>query len=346
MIFIYPEQLSSQLPNQIKTCYLIFGNDFFLLQECVDKICKIAKQKDFTERYAYSLDVNTDWKTIYFISRSFSLFSCRQILILTLPENGPNIIMAKNLFKLVELLHSDLLLILCGNKLSKVQKNSNWYKKISKNGVYINCLTPSQTKLPQWVTQRTKAMSLTLEKQANQLLCYCYEGNLTALNQALERLSILYPDGNLTLSRIKDTVHNFVNFTPYHWIDALLLGEIKRSWHILQQLQYENYEAMILLHIVQRELILLLTLKQQNSDKNLKKLFDQHKVLQSRRQLIRVALERLSLRKLQLAVQLITRIELDLKQNYNQLIFPKLEILSMLLCNKLLYENFIDDSKN
>ncbi|MGP1930619.1 MAG: DNA polymerase III subunit delta [Arsenophonus sp. ET-YP4-MAG3] len=346
MICIYPEQLSSQFYNQIKTCYLIFGNDYFLLQESVDKICQIAKEKNFTERYIYSLDTNTDWKTIYFLSRSFSLFSCRQILILTLPENGPNIIMSKNLFKLTKLLHPDLLLILRGNKLSKVQKNSDWYKKISKNGIYINCVTPSQAKLPQWVTQRTKEMSLTLEKQANQLLCYCYEGNLLALNQALERLSILYPDGNLTLSRVKDTVHNFVNFTPYHWIDSLLLGEIKRSWHILHQLQYENYEAVILLHIIQRELMLLLTLKQENNDKNLKKIFDEHNVLQFRRQLIRVALERLSLRKLQLAIQLITKIELDLKQNYNQLIFPKLEVLSMLLCNKLLYESFIDDSTN
>ena len=45
-------------------------------------------------------------------------------------------------------------------------------------------------------------MKLELDDAANQLLCYCYEGNLLALSQALERLSLLHPDGKLTLPRV------------------------------------------------------------------------------------------------------------------------------------------------
>ncbi|MFS1537864.1 MAG: DNA polymerase III subunit delta [Candidatus Phlomobacter fragariae] len=346
MIPIYPEQLTSQLADKLRACYLIFGNDPLLSQESVDKICQVAQQQGFTERYTYSLDTSTDWDTIYSLSQSLSLFAGRQILLLTLPESGTSTVIAEKLLKLAELLHPDLLLILRGNKLTKAQENSAWCKKIGQDGVYINCLTPEQSRLPQWVTQRAKAMSVALDKQANQLLCYCYEGNLLALNQAIERLSLLYPDGNLTLPRVKQAVNNAVNFTPYHWVDALLAGKIKRGWHILQQLQREDYEALILLRMIQRELILLWTLKQQNSDKDLKKSFDQNKIWQARRPLISAALQRLSLRELKLAIQLINQAELHLKQDHRHSIWPKLETLSMLLCGKSLPESFINDSTN
>lgn len=346
MIRIYPEQVTSQLTDKLKTCYLIFGNDPLLSQESMDKICQVAQQQGFSERYTYSLDTSIDWDTIYHLSQSLSLFASRQILILILPESGPTSAIAEKLLKLAELLHPDLLLILCGGKLTKAQENSAWCKKIGQDAVYINCLTPEQSRLPQWINQRAKAISVTLDKQANELLCYCYEGNLLALNQALERLSLLYPDGNLTLPRVKEAVNNAVNFTAYHWVDALLAGKIKRVWHILQQLQREDYEAVILLRIMQRELILLLTLTQQNSDKDLKKLFDQHKIWQARRPLISAALQRLSIRELQFAIQLITHAELHLKQDYGQSIWPKLETLSMLLCGKSLPESFINDSTN
>ncbi|MGP1924083.1 MAG: DNA polymerase III subunit delta [Arsenophonus sp. NEOnobi-MAG3] len=346
MIRIYPEQLISQLADKLQTCYLIFGNDPLLLQESMDKICQIAQQQGFSERYIYSLDTSFDWDTIYHLTQSFSLFASRQILILILPKNGPTTLIAEKLLKLPELLHPNLLLILCGGKLTKAQENSAWCKKIGQDGVYINCLTPEQSKLPQWVTQRAKTMSITLDKQANQLLCYCYEGNLLALNQALERLSLLYPDANLTLACVKEAINNAFNFTPYHWVDALLTGKIKRAWHTLQQLQRENYEAVILLRIIQRELIFLLILAQKNSNKDLKKLFDQYKIWQARRPLISAALQRISLRELQLAIQLITHAELHLKQDYGHSIWPKLEILSMLLCGKSVPKIFINDSKN
>lgn len=72
-----------------------------------------------------------------------SLFASRQILTLMLPENGPNAAMAEKLTQLSTLLHSDLLLILRGHKLTKAQENSRWFKDISSNGLYISCLTLS-----------------------------------------------------------------------------------------------------------------------------------------------------------------------------------------------------------
>lgn len=73
-----------------------------------------------------------------------------------------------------------------------------------------------------------------------------------ALAQALERLSLLWPDGKLTLPRVEQAVNDATHFTPFHWVDALLMGKSKRALHILQQLRLEGSEPVILLRTLQR----------------------------------------------------------------------------------------------
>ncbi|MEH6371376.1 DNA polymerase III subunit delta [Pectobacterium carotovorum] len=341
MIRLYPEQLTAQLHEGLRGCYLVFGSDPLLLQESLDSIKRVAQQHEFSEHFSFILDLHTDWDAIFSTCQALSLFASRQSLLLVLPENGPNAAMGENLVKLSGLLHSDILLILRGHKLTKAQENSAWFKALAQDSVYINCLTPEQAQLPRWVAQRAKSMKLTLDEQATQLICYCYEGNLLALSQALERLALLYPDGKLTLPRVESAVNDAAHFTPFHWLDALLAGKGKRAWHILQQLKQEDCEPVILLRTLQRELLQLLALKRRMSDTPLRTLFDQQKVWQNRRDLLTQALQRLSLQQLQQAVRLLTQVEITLKQDYGQSVWSELESLAMLLCGKALPEAFI-----
>ncbi|MFJ5433047.1 DNA polymerase III subunit delta [Pectobacterium sp. CHL-2024] len=341
MIRLYPEQLTAQLHEGLRGCYLVFGSDPLLLQESLDSIKRVAQQHEFSEHFSFILDLHTDWDAIFSTCQALSLFASRQSLLLVLPENGPNAAMGENMVKLSGLLHPDILLILRGHKLTKAQENSAWFKALAQDSVYINCLTPEQAQLPRWVAQRAKSMKLTLDDQATQLICYCYEGNLLALSQALERLALLYPDGKLTLPRVESAVNDAAHFTPFHWLDALLAGKGKRAWHILQQLKQEDCEPVILLRTLQRELLQLLALKRRMSDTPLRTLFDQQKVWQNRRDLLTQALQRLSLQQLQQAVRLLTQVEITLKQDYGQSVWSELESLAMLLCGKALPEAFI-----
>lgn len=341
MIRIYPEQLAAQLAEGLRASYLLLGNEPLLLQESLDALRQHARQQGFTEHFSFTLDQSTDWDAIFGVCQALSLFAARQSLLLQLPENGPNAAMAENLVKLAGLLHPDILLIVRGNKPTKAQENSAWYKALSQHGVIVSCLTPEQAQLPRWVTQRAKQLKLQLDEPAVQLLCYCYEGNLLALMQALERLALLYPDGKLTLPRVEQAVNDAAHFTPFHWLDALLAGKSKRAWHILQQLQLEDSEPVILLRTIQRELTLLVTLQRQMASTPLRALFDQHKVWQNRRPLLTQALQRLNAAQLQQAVRLLTRLEITLKQDYGQSIWAELETLTLLLCGKSVPESFL-----
>ncbi|WP_312319950.1 DNA polymerase III subunit delta [Atlantibacter hermannii] len=341
MVRVWPEQLRAQLKEGLRAAYLLTGNDPLLLQESQDAIRQAAQEQGFDEHHTRQIDNQTDWEEIFSITRALSLFASRQTLLLVLPDNGPNAAINDKLAELVNLLHDDLLLVVRTAKLTKAQENAAWYGALSNRGVMVNCQTPEQAQLPRWVANRAKSRQLALDDAACQLLCYCYEGNLLALAQALDRLALLWPDGKLTLPRVEQAVNDAAHFTPFHWVDALLAGKSKRALHILQQLRLEGGEPVILLRTVQRELLLMVTLKRQSSHTPLRNLFDQHRVWQNRRGLMTDALNRMSEDQLRQGVSLLSQIELTLKQDYGQSVWQELEALSLLLCHKALPDVFI-----
>ncbi len=206
----------------------------------------------------------------------------------------------------------------------------------------VSCQTPEYAQLPRWLAARAKQNQLQLDEAASQLLCYCYEGNLLALAQALERLSLLWPDGKLTLPRVEQAVMTPPTLRRITGSMPCWPAKAKRVLHVLQQLRLEGCEPAILLRTLQRELLLLVTLKRQSAHTPLRTLFDKHRVWQNRRQLVGDALTRLSAEQLRQAVTLLTRAELTFKQDYGQSIWPELESLSLLLCHKALADVFID----
>ncbi len=342
MMRLYPEQLPIQLREQLCRRYLLFGNEPLFLQESQDALRHVAQHHGFTEHFSVTLDTHTNWDDVFCLCQSGSLFSGRQSLLLILPEAGPGALMSEQLVKLASLLHDDMLLILRGARLTRMQENSPWFTALSEQGIYVNCQSLEQAHLTRWVSQRAGGLTISLDEQANQLLCYCYEGNLLGLAQALERLALLWPGTELSLIRVEQVVSDEAHFSPWHWLDALLMGKSQRAWHILQQLHVTGHDPLILLRAAQSELLLLLTLKRQMTRISLRTLFNQHKVWQKRRNLMAQVLQRLSLQQLQQMIGLLTHMEIGVKQDYSQSIWPQLESLSMLMCGKQLPESFFD----
>lgn len=337
-----PEQLEALLQDSLSKCYFLLGNDQLLLQESQDIIIARAQHRQFSETFYFYLDC-PDWDAIFNCCQTRSLFAKRQIILLRLPQHSMNTAIGEKLYVLASILHEDCLLILRGNLLTSTQKNSAWFKALSHNAVLVSCMTPEPTQLARWVITRANNMKLVLDDAACQLLCYCYEGNLFALVQVLERLSVMYPDGHLTLIKITAAVNDAANFTKFHWINAVLTGNSKRAGHILQQLRLDGRSSLIiLLRSVQHEVVLLLTLKRQATSKSLSAMFDKYHVLQSRRPLLIQALQRLSTAQLHQAVALMKKIELELKHNYSYSGWLDLNALALLLSGQPLPVSMIN----
>lgn len=329
---IYADKLSEHLSRQLHGVYLLFGNEPLLLQESREAIQQAAKNQGFDERHRFSIDNNLDWNQVFDCCQALSLFSSRQIIELEVPESGINAAIAKELLALSTSLHSDILLILVGNKLTKAQENSKWFKALSAQGDWVSCLTPDIQRLPQFVQSRCRKLGLKTDPEALQMLAQWHEGNLFALAQSLEKLVLLYPDGQLTLVRLEESLSRHNHFTTFHWIDALLIGKANRAQRILRQLEAEGVETVILLRSIQKEFNLLLKMHQQMTQLSMPQVFEKHRIWQSKRPFYSAALQRLSVVKIHRLLMLLTQIELTAKTQYELSPWPQLIQLSLEVC--------------
>lgn len=329
---IFAENLAQQLTKELKHVYLIFGNEPLLIQESRTAIQKAAFQQGFEERHRFAVDASLDWNQVYDCCQAMSLFSSRQLIELELPESGVNAAIANELLSVAQMLHGDIMLVIIGSKLTKAQENAKWFKTLSQQGHWISCLTPDHQRLPQFVINRCRQLNLKPDQQAVQMLAQWHEGNLFALSQSLEKLALLYPDGQLNLIRLEASLSRHNHFTVFHWIDALLEGKANRCQRILRQLEAEDVEAIILLRSLQKELFLLVQMQQQIKQMPIMQVFEKHRIWQNKKPLYSAAISRLPMRKLQQLIQRLTQAELLAKTQYEQSVWPILQQLSVEMC--------------
>lgn len=330
---IYPEQLAQQLQQSLRQTYLVFGSDPLLKQESLESIASSAKSQGFEERHRFQVDNQLNWQEIYDCCQALSLFSSRQIIEITLPENGLTSTQATSLKDVEPLLHPDIVLVLCGERLNKKQESAKWFTAFANSGLYIVCNTPDTRQFPRFIEGRCKQLKLKPDHESVMLLAQWYEGNLLALSQSLMKLQLLYPDGNLTLPRLQDALSRHNHFTPFQLIDALIEGKANRAIRVLRQLQAEGTEATLLLRIIQKELIQLYKMQELGRQgMSLGKIFDHYKVWQNRRPMLTSAFNRLPLTKIQQLLIALANIETMVKTDYDSDPWPHLTQLCSDIC--------------
>ncbi|MGL6261028.1 DNA polymerase III subunit delta [Vibrio sp. WXL103] len=330
---LFADRLHEHLEKGLSPVYLVFGNEPLLLHESRLAIAQHAEQRGFNERHRFTLDNQTDWNAIYDCFQAMSLFSSLQIVELEVGESGVNAAQGKELLELAKLLNPETLLVLVGSKLTKAQENSKWFKALSSQGTWVNCLTPDITRLPQFVRQRCQKLGLKPDQESLQMLAQWHEGNLLALSQSLEKLALQYPDGELSLVRIEQSLSRHNHFTVFHWIDALLAGKANRAQRILRQLEAEGVEGVIIARSLQKELKLLMQLKAESQQQAIGSVFERHRIWQSKRPLYTAALQRLDFAALQQAWSVLAKVEIMLKTQYEQSAWPLIQQLGVSLCS-------------
>jgi len=336
MIRVNDSQLHTTLEkNNVLRYFFTVGNDPYLQYAIQNQIKTKLSSQGIGEHIVFTIDNQTDWDQIYQSSQALSLFSNQILLILQFGETALTAAISKKLDELTENLSPDISLLICLAKITKTQENANWFKTLNELAIMINCNTPDIQQLPQWINQQLQKLSLSIEKQGIDLLCYYYEGNLLALAQVLEQLKLLYPTGKINYDQLEHNINDSAVFTPYHWIDALIMGKTKRSMHILQQLKMNDIEPLILLRVIQRELIQLINLKKYANGHNLKMAYDAYKVWQNRRNMMTPYLNRINLEQLYQTLQKLTEIEIILKYDYQSPVWEQLDTLSMLFIGQV-----------
>ncbi|WP_416305074.1 DNA polymerase III subunit delta [Neptunicella sp. SCSIO 80796] len=327
---IYPNRFSEHLNGQLKPFYLIFGDEPQQKIEAIEQLRSAARQQGFDERQSLQVDNQFQWYSLIEASQSMSLFSNRQIIELELPTGKPGTEGSKTLVTLAEHTNPDTIFVLHGDKIGRDVQNSKWFKTLDKQGVYVPCYPVEGRQLQQWITNRLKLRQIRTSPEAVALLAEHCEGNLLAAQQEIDKLPLLFPDGQIDFVQLQKAVGDHARFNVFQLVDVLLSGDITKTIRMLYRLESEGIEPVVILWALNREWQTLYELKfAQQQGQNLGQLWKSMRIWQSRQSLYSAALNRLSMQDLERMQPKLAALDQGLKQS--SILRPFIEISHLCL---------------
>ena len=251
---IYANQVQSHINSNLSSVFLIAGDEVLLQQEAADQVRAKARAQGFTERELYFAERGFDWGQLLSHAGNLSLFATQKIVELRLPtgkvpKEGKDL-----LTELIEKVPEDILLIILAPKLERGVTSAKWYKALDKSGVIVDVRPVKPEHLGRWMQERLKKNGLRADTDAVRVLVERVEGNLLAAAQEIDKISLLFPAGDLSLKQVQKAVANSARYDVYRLTDAALNGWKRRALKVLDGLQAEGTEAILVLWAVLRDL--------------------------------------------------------------------------------------------
>lgn len=259
---LYANQFEGNLKRGLANAYLIAGDEILLQQECVDALRAEARKQGFTERELYIAERGFDWGQLLAHAGNMSLFAERKIVELRLPTGKVNKDGQGLLLEMLANQPDDVLLIILAPKLERGVTSSKWYKELDKQGVHVDIRPIKPEHMLRWMNERLHKKGLRSEPDAVRLLAERVEGNLLAAAQEIDKISLLFSEGDeLTLDKVKSAVAHSARYDVYRLTDAALSGWKRRALKILAGLEAEGNDPILVLWAMLRDLHQLVTAK-------------------------------------------------------------------------------------
>lgn len=303
-------QLESHLKQGLQPIYVLVGDEPLAQRECLDAIRVAATTQGFDERTSLIVERSFNWQQVQNFGQSISLFSSRRLLELNIPNGKPGVEGAKALQALATKTLPDTSVIIILPTLERDAKNSAWFSTLESHTQVITLSEVDATNLPKWIANRLAQQGQHTSIQTLEFLAHQVEGNLLAANQEVQKLSLLYPQGELSDEVVREAVLNVSRYDPFQLGEAVLAGDAERTVRILQGLQDEGETAVAVMNPLMWVLRPLVRIKQaEMRGANLTAAMTNARIYGDKQALVKRALTRLSLRQLDAALQKLVDID-------------------------------------
>ena len=293
---------SDQTPASV--C-LLSGDEPLLLRDWLDSARASLKQLGFEDIQSHSTDAGFDWNELLYEIGALSLFADKKCRIVRIPGGKPGQQGSKIIQALCDDLQEDTVFIFVVPKLDRSSKNSSWFKRLQQVGKIVELQPVYNNKLVDWIIDRARQKSLSIDLASAAFLAERTEGNLLAADQELEKLSIRFSgQSGLTFEVIEESVAQNSRYSHFVLVDACLAGNSKRAMKVLNSLIAEGYVTTQLLWALQSSLQQLTSLKQaQASGRITSRLWQDLRIWSSKQRLFESAMNRLALHQVERLLQ-------------------------------------------
>ena len=248
-------RLQENLRKGLRSLYTLHGDEPLLQQEAADLIRQEARTQGYSERHVFTVaGAHFDWGEVQAAGASMSLFADKLLLDLRIPSGKPGKEGSVALQRLAEMApeNDGVLTLVLLPRLDKTSKNSGWFLALDANGITVQLDPIERNALPTWIAQRLGQQQQRVREgeegqRSLQFFADRVEGNLLAAHQEIQKLGLLYPEGELGFEDIERAVLNVARYDVFKLTEAVLAGQHLRVQRMLDGLQAEGVAEVLVL---------------------------------------------------------------------------------------------------
>jgi DNA polymerase-3 subunit delta len=245
--------LSAHLDKGLKSLYTVYGDEALLVQEACDAIRAAARAQGFSERVVHiATGARFDWSEVLASGASLSLFADKQLIELRIPTGKPGKDGSTALQTLAQTAAAsdETLTLVVLPRLDGATTKSAWFGALEGSGAAIKVDSIDRAALPNWIAQRLgqqgqRVLSGEVGQQTLAFFADRVEGNLLAAHQEIQKLGLLYPQGELSLEQVEAAVLNVARYDAFKLSEAVLSGKLARVQRMLDGLEAEGVAAVL-----------------------------------------------------------------------------------------------------
>jgi len=259
MALLDADRLSTQLRQgtPLALLYTLIGDEPLLVIEAMDALRTAARAAGHTERTTLVMDARSDWSQVLAATQTISLFGERRLLELKVPTGKPGKPGADALSDLAERSarqDGDTLTVIALPKLDRTTRDSRWMQALTRHGVVVDVPTIDRARLPAWISDRLARQQQRADPATLQWLADKVEGNLLAAHQEIQKLGLLYPEGELAVEDVERAVLNVARYNVFGLRDAMLGGDATRVTRMLDGLRAEGEALPLVLWAISEDI--------------------------------------------------------------------------------------------
>lgn len=292
------QQLADNLKRKLAPIHLLCGDEPLQLGEAAAAVRGAARERGFEERELLEYEPGFDWGRLTAAADARSLFCDRKLieLRLTTPHIGREGSEAVRAY--CRKPAGDNLLLILAPALERKELQAKWVQELDRIGNLLQVRQIAGRYLVAWIERRLRARGLRPEPGVAELLSERVEGNLPAAAQEVEKLWLLYGEGNLDHERLAGAISDSARYDLFDLPDAALSGDRARVHRILITLAAEGTAPALVLWALARELRMLAAVSHAAQRGGIAAALRAHNVWESRQSRVLSALKRLSTERL------------------------------------------------
>jgi DNA polymerase-3 subunit delta len=193
-----------------------------------------------------------DWGEVQAAGAAMSLFADKLLLDVRIPSGKPGKEGSVALQRMAEMApeNDGVLTLVLLPRLDKTSKASAWFMALDAHGITVQLDPIERNALPAWIAQRLSQQQQRVREgeegqRSLQFFADRVEGNLLAAHQEIQKLGLLYPEGELSFEDIERAVLNVARYDVFKLTESVLAGQHLRVQRMLDGLQAEGVSEVL-----------------------------------------------------------------------------------------------------